>query len=205
MPQKKTRIVFFGDSITQLGAERGGFIRKIDSMANLENKSQNYELIGAGVSGNKVYDLYLRMDSDVLMKHPDVVIIYIGVNDVWHKISSGTGTDANKFEAFYNAMLKKFQQNNIKIILCTPAVIGEKTDNTNQQDGDMNRYANIVRDIATKNNLLLINLRKEFMDYNKQNNPENKESGILTRDRVHLNERGNQLVADLMWRVIKSL
>src|SRR5262252_5791200 len=117
MCQKKTRIVFFGDSITQLGAERGGFIRKIDSMANLENKSQNYELIGAGVSGNKVYDLYLRMDSDVIMKHPDVVIIYIGVNDVWHKVTAGTGTDANKFEAFYNALVRKFQQNNIKIIL----------------------------------------------------------------------------------------
>jgi lysophospholipase L1-like esterase len=101
-------------------------------------------------------------------------------------------------------MLKKFKANNIKVILCTPAVIGEKTDNTNQQDGDMNRYANIVRDIATKNNVPLIDLRKEFMDYNKQYNPENKESGILTRDRVHLNERGNQLVADLMWKMIKS-
>src|SRR3954466_7276152 len=99
--QKKTRVIFFGDSITQLGANRGGFITKIDSMSRLENKSDKYDFIGAGVSGDKVYDLYLRLDSDVLAKEPDVVIIYIGVNDVWHKASSGTGTDANKFEAFY--------------------------------------------------------------------------------------------------------
>ena len=204
MPQKKTRIVFFGDSITQLGAQAGGFIRRIDSMARLENKGENYELIGAGISGNKVYDLYFRMDSDVIMKNPDVVIIYIGVNDVWHKVSSGTGTDANRFELFYNGMLKKFKEKNIRCILCTPAVIGEKTDNTNQQDGDMNRYANIVRDIAKKNNLPLIDLRNEFMNYNKANNPENKEQGILTRDRVHLNDKGNQLVAELMWKMIKS-
>jgi lysophospholipase L1-like esterase len=205
MPQKKTRIVFFGDSITQEGAEKAnGFIRKIDSMVKVENRSQNYELVGAGISGNKVYDLYFRMDSDVIMKNPDVVIIYIGVNDVWHKLGSGTGTDANRFELFYNGMLKKFKEKNIRCILCTPAVIGEKTDNTNQQDGDMNRYANIVRDIARKNNLPLIDLRNEFMNYNKANNPENKESGILTRDRVHLNERGNQLVAELMWKVIKG-
>jgi lysophospholipase L1-like esterase len=203
--QKKTRIIFFGDSITQLGANPGGFITRIDSMSKLENKNDQFEFIGAGVSGNKVYDLYLRMDDDVLAKDPDVVIIYIGVNDVWHKASSGTGTDANKFEAFYNAILKKLKDKNIKVILCTPAVIGEKTDNTNQQDGDMNKYANIVRDIAKKNNLPLIDLRKEFLDYSKQNNPDNKESGILTRDRVHLNERGNQLVADLMWKAIKSL
>jgi lysophospholipase L1-like esterase len=204
MPQKKTRIVFFGDSITEGGAAAGGFIRKIDSMAKLENKSANYELIGAGVSGNKVYDLYFRMDSDVIAKKPDVVMIFIGVNDVWHKVGSGTGTDANRFELFYNGMLKKFKANNIKVILCTPAVIGEKTDNTNQQDGDMNRYANIVRDIATKNNLPLIDLRKEFMDYNRQKNPENKDRGILTRDGVHLNGTGNQFVADLMWKVIKT-
>ena len=150
-------------------------------------------------------DLYLRMDEDVMAKDPDVVIIYIGVNDVWHKTSSGTGTDANKFEAFYNAILKKLKDRSIKVILCTPAVIGEKYDFTNQQDGDMNRYANIVRDIAKKNDLPLIDLRKEFLDYSKQNNPDNKESGILTRDRVHLNERGNQLVADLMWKAIKEI
>jgi len=43
------------------------------------------------------------------------------------------------------------------------------------------------------------------MNYNKQNNPDNKESGILTTDRVHLNDKGNQLVADEMWKVLKTL
>ena len=203
--QKKTKIIFFGDSITQAGAAAGGFILKIDSMSRLENKNDQFEFVGAGVSGDKVYDLYLRMDDDVLAKTPDVVIIYIGVNDVWHKTSSGTGTDANKFEAFYNAVLKKLKDRNIKAILCTPAVIGEKTDNTNQQDGDMNLYANIVRNLSKKNNLPLIDLRKEFLEYGSKYNPENKDRGILTRDRVHLNEKGNQLVADLMWKAIKSL
>jgi lysophospholipase L1-like esterase len=174
-------------------------------LSRLENKKDQFEFVGAGVSGDKVTDLYLRMDNDVLSKAPDVVIIYIGVNDVWHKASSGTGTDANKFEAFYNAMLQKLRDKNIKAILCTPAVIGEKTDNTNQQDGDMNLYANIVRDIAKKNSLPLIDLRKEFLEYDAKSNPENKDRGILTRDRVHLNERGNALVADLMWKAIKSL
>jgi len=205
MPQKKTRIVFFGDSITQQGAAPGGFITKIDSLCKLENKTGQFEFIGSGVSGNKVYDLYLRMEDDVLAKNPDVVVIYIGVNDVWHKLSSGTGTDADKFERFYNAILNKFKEKNIKVILCTPAVIGEKTDFTNQQDGDMNRYSNIVRNIAQKNNLPLVDLHKEFLEYGKQNNPENKESGILTKDRVHLNERGNQLVANEMWKAIKGM
>jgi len=204
MPQKKKRVIFFGDSITQQGAEPGGFVTRIDSFCKVENKAAQYEFIGAGISGNKVYDLYLRLDDDVLAKNPDVVVIFIGVNDVWHKVSAGTGTDADKFERFYNAILKKLKEKNISVILCTPAVIGEKIDDTNQQDGDMNRYANIVRDIARKNNLPLVDLRQKFLDYNKQYNHENKEAGILTKDRVHLNAKGNQLVAEEMWKAIKA-
>jgi lysophospholipase L1-like esterase len=174
-------------------------------MCKVENKSGQFEFIGSGIGGNKVYDLYLRLDDDVLARNPDVVVIYIGVNDVWHKVSSGTGTDADKFERFYNAILKKLKDRNITVILCTPAVIGERTDFSNQQDGDMNRYSDIIRGIAKRNKLPLVDLRQLFLDYNKQNNPENKESGILTRDRVHLNAKGNQLVADEMWKAIKSL
>jgi lysophospholipase L1-like esterase len=86
--------------------------------------------------------------------------------------------------------------------LCTPATIGEKTDFSNQQDGDMNNYSNIIRGLAAKNNLPLVDLRKEFLEYNLKNNPENKDRGILTTDRVHLNELGNQFVADKMLPVI---
>jgi len=205
MPQKKKRVIFFGDSITQQGVEPGGYVNRIDSMCRMENRSSQYEFIGAGIGGNKVYDLYLRMDSDVLAKNPDVVVIYIGVNDVWHKASYGTGTDPDKFEKFYNAIIKKLQQKRISVILCTPAVIGEKTDFTNQQDGDLNRYSVIIRNLAAQNNLPLVDLRKKFLDYNKQYNAENKEQGILTRDRVHLNAKGNQLVAEEMWKILKGL
>jgi lysophospholipase L1-like esterase len=203
--QKKTKVIFFGDSITQAGVQAGGYIVRIDSICKLEGAGDKYEFIGAGIGGNKVYDLYLRMESDVLAKNPDVVIIYIGVNDVWHKSTSGTGTDADKFEKFYQAIIDKLKAKNIKVILSTPAAIGEKTDFSNPQDGDMNEYSNIIRRIASKNNLPLVDLRKTFLEYDLKNNPENKDRGILTTDRVHLNANGNQLVADAMWKVIINL
>jgi len=204
-PQKKQRVIFFGDSITEQGARPGGYVSRIDSMCKLEKKSDAYEFVGAGVSANKVYDLYLRLEDDVLNKDPDVVVIYIGVNDVWHKASAGTGTDADKFERFYNAIIKKIKEKNSKIILVTPAVIGEKTDYTNQLDGDLNRYSKIIRNIAATNKLPLVDLRQRFLEYSKANNPQNAERGILTTDRVHLNDRGNQLVADEVWKAIKAL
>lgn len=206
--QKKTKIIFLGDSITELGVKNDkyrGYIVRMDSMLKTEKKDDEYELIGSGISGNKVYDLYLRLEEDVLEKNPDVVVIYVGVNDVWHKTLLGTGTDADKFEKFYQAIINKLKTKGIRVIVCTPAVIGEKTDMSNPLDGDLNRYSNIIRDLAKKNNLTVIDLRKKFLDYLKDNNPKNEEKNILTYDRVHMNEKGNQLIADQMWKVIRDL
>src|SRR4030095_13030630 len=102
--QKKTRVIFFGDSITQMGINPGGYIALLQDSLNKRSLSSQYELIGSGIGYNKVYDLYLRMDSDVMVKHPDKVFIWIGVNDVGHKRSAGTGTDADKFEKFYDTI-----------------------------------------------------------------------------------------------------
>ncbi len=194
--QKPTRIVFFGDSITDAGAKPGGYIMRLQQELTDKGQAANYELIGSGIGGNKVYDLYLRMDSDVLAKNPDEVFIWIGVNDVWHKASYGTGTDADKFEKFYVAIIRKLEAKNIRVVLCTPAAIGEKTDFTNQQDGDLNRYSQIIRSLAKDYHCGLLDWREIFHTYSLANNPGNKESGILTADRVHLNDAGNQLVAD---------
>ncbi len=195
---KPKRVVFFGDSITQAGIKPGGYIDRLKSMV----PADQYELVGAGIGGNKIYDLFLRMDEDVLAKQPDVVVIWVGVNDVWHKATSGTGTDPDKFVRFYEAVVKKFQAANVRVVLCTPAAIGEKNDMTNQQDGDLNQYSQFIRDLAKRQNLPLVDLRKAFQDYNLKNNPENKDRGILTADRVHLNEAGNQFVADQMKSVL---
>jgi lysophospholipase L1-like esterase len=200
--QQKQRIVFFGDSITQAGVQPKGYITVLGELMKQKGIADKYELVGAGISGNKVYDLYLRVEDDVLAKNPQTVVIWVGVNDVWHKRTSGTGTDADKFERFYNALIKKLKDKNINVILSTPAAIGEKTDYTNELDGDLNRYAAMIRQIAQKNNCQLVDLRKAFLDYNLANNKENRESGILTTDRVHLNEKGNQVVAEEMLKVL---
>jgi lysophospholipase L1-like esterase len=202
--QKKQRVVFFGDSITQAGVEAGGYITKIGEQLSKKGAAAQYELLGAGISGNKVYDLYLRLESDVLAKNPDIVVIWVGVNDVWHKTSHGTGTDADKFQKFYVAIINKLQAKNIRVIVTTPAAIGERTDNSNPQDGDLNFYSNIIRRVAKEKGCGLVDLRKTFLEYNRAHNTDNKESGILTTDRVHLNEAGNTVVAEEMLKALQA-
>lgn len=190
-------VIFFGDSITEQALQPKGYITVLDSIVNGKNKPR-YILTGKGISGNKVYDLYLRMEKDVLVYKPAIVFIYIGVNDVWHKQLLRTGTDADKFERFYVAIVKKFAEQKIKTVLCTPAVIGEKWDGNNAMDADLNKYSGIIRTLAKTYNCPLVDLRTAFTNYYITHNPDNKDKGILTTDGVHLNDAGNALVAQQM-------
>lgn len=199
MTKNPKKVIFFGDSITQAGVQGNGYI----NLLKKEVDPANFELIGAGIGGNKVYDLYLRLEDDVLNKKPDLVFIYVGINDVWHKLGAKTGTDYDKYLKFYQALITKIQNNGAKVVLCTPTVIGEKKDGDNEVDGDLNKYAAGVRELAAKNNLPLCDLRKAFMAYEAANNTENKEKGVLTTDKVHLNDVGNKLVADTMLPFLK--
>lgn len=203
MQEGKKRIVFFGDSITELGVKKGGYIDLLNNKITNNGQANQYELIGAGIGGNKIYDLFLRMDKDVLNKEPNVVVIWVGVNDVWHKSMMGTGTDYDKFGLFYDAVVKKIQVKGAKVVLVTPAVIGERFDQSNPQDGELNLYSNWIRKYAAEKQIALVDCRKLFLDYSTKNNTKNADKGILTYDRVHLNDAGNQLVADAVWEAIK--
>jgi lysophospholipase L1-like esterase len=199
MKKKPKKVVFFGDSITQQGAKGGGYINLLKKQVD----SNKFQLLGAGIGGNKVYDLYLRIEEDVISKKPDLVIVYVGINDVWHKLGARTGTDYDKYLKFYQAIINKLQAAGSKVVLCTPSVIGEKKEGSNEVDADLTKYAAGIRELAAKNNLPLCDLRKAFMDYEAKNNPEDKEKGILTTDKVHLNATGNQLVAEQILPFIK--
>ena len=205
IPPNSKKVLFFGDSITYNGTSwEGAYINLISRYAK-ESGISDAEFIGSGVPGDRVTDLYLRMEKDVLSQNPDIVVIFIGVNDIWHKILSGTGTDYKKFGLFYDALVKRLQNQNIQVMLCTPSTIGEKKDFTNECDGDLNKYSQWIRNYAVENNIPLVDLRKAFLDYEVKNNTENKEKGVLTADGVHLKPEGSKLVANEMWKKLKEV
>ena len=189
------KIAFLGDSITQGGAGKNGYIWVIEQALAAQQAEKKIELVKAGISGNKVPDLQRRVEKDVISKKPTIVFIYIGINDVWHW-DSGKGTTKENFESGLLDVIKRIQDAGAMVVLATPSVIGEKTDGTNKHDGNLDAYADISRKIAKENNLVLCDLRKAFLDHLKENNKANKESGILTGDRVHLNAAGNKFVAN---------
>lgn len=201
----KQRVIFFGDSITEQGMQLNGYISQINRKIEADYLVKKYQTIGAGISGNRVYDLYLRIEKDVLSKSPTITVVYIGINDVWAKNKTGTGLDIERYEQFYRAVLVKLLSSNSKVVLCTPSLIGELKDKANAQDEDLDLYSNVVRKLVTEYHLYLCDLRNVFTNYLQEYNYENVAEGLLTTDGVHLNEEGNKLVATYLWETIKSI
>lgn len=200
--KKNDRIVFLGDSITAAGIKENGYITLSSQAITKAYPKLGIEVIGAGISGHKVPDCQKRLDRDVLQKKPTVVVIYIGINDVWHwslpkRGGKGfrQGTTPEQFESGLKDMIAKINAIGARVILCTPTVIGEKPDGSNPDDKRLDEYADISRKVARETKSQLLDLRAACIGYLKQHNPENAERGILTGDRVHMNEKGNHFLA----------
>ena len=163
---------------------------------------QKFEIVGAGKQGNKIYDLYLRLDSEILPQSPQTVVIWAGLNDIYHKQLFGTGTDADRFESFYELLVQRLKSAKIEVVVCTPAVIGENTDYSNPFDTQLLQYADIVRNVSATHDLKLVDLRKVFLQYNLEHNTGNLQAGILTTDGINLSDTGNIVVAEAIWKVL---
>ena len=220
-----TKVVFLGDSITEagiydkeVGVPSGDTLifPKYTGFITLLKKDieDDIELIGKGVSGDKVSNLLERYKKDVLSLNPDIVFIYIGINDVWHKYSFGTGTDIIFYENGLRKIIADIKNKGARVILCTPTVIGENKgeftlvnefkdiETMEIMNGDLDAYSDVIRKLASELNTDLLDLREIFMNYISENNPNNESSGITTYDGVHLNDLGNKLIADEMLRFI---
>lgn len=192
-------IVFLGDSITEQGALPGGYVTLVSQDVAKAYPGRSIQVIGAGISGNKVPDCQKRLEKDVLQKNPTVVFVYIGINDVWHwDMANLRGTTKEDFESGLHDLIGRINDAGARVIMCTPTVIGEKTDGTNKQDAMLEEYAAISRKVAKETGAQMLDLRKACLDYLKKNNTANLHKGVLTVDGVHLNPAGNRFVADLM-------
>jgi lysophospholipase L1-like esterase len=197
------RILFLGDSITEQGVQPHGYVTLLRERLTARYPDLALEIIGAGISGNKVTDLDKRLSTDVIAKKPTIVVIYIGINDVWHwALPNHSGTTKEEYERLLRNIIARIRYAGSEVVLCTPSVIGEKADSTNSQDAMLDQYSAISRKIAFDQGLRLCDLRKAFFAYLALHNKENNEKSILTVDGVHLNDAGNKLVADELQRFL---
>lgn len=189
---RDARIAFLGDSITQAGAQPGGYVDQLrEALLAAHPKAH---VIAAGISGHRVPDLLRRYRADVIQEKATTVFVYIGINDVWHS-EQGRGTHINEYEKGLRELVRNLKESGASVVLATPTVIGEKRGAANNLDAMLDRFAAVSRTVAAEEGAVLCDLRRAFQIYLEAFNPGNVERGILTTDGVHLTPLGNQLVA----------
>jgi lysophospholipase L1-like esterase len=203
------KIAFMGDSITQAGARKNGYINLVMDALNKEGLKLTH--VAAGKSGNKSNDMLARLDKSVISKNPDWMTLSCGVNDVWHfTLRLGTrtfeGVSLEDYKKNIRQIIDKAEAADIKVVILTSTMIGE--DPEKETNITLAPYNDFLREIAKEKKLPLADLSKDmhaelkeipdvagkakmFGDPKYQRKIQNK----LTSDGCHMNKLGNIMMA----------
>ena len=206
------KILFFGDSITDMGRDKGqgaeiysfgaGYPHVVASALYGENP-EKYHVVNRGISGNRVVDLYARIKCDVWNENPDVLSILIGVNDVWHEINRQNGVELDRYRKVYEMLIEDTLRTlpAVKIILCEPFVLkGSATEENFDKFTAVYDYAKVVKEIAKKYNLHFLPLQEKFNAAAAKYSAEK-----YLYDGVHPAIAGATLIADEWLKLFKKI
>jgi len=201
--QDMDRIVFAGDSVTDMGSEKPvgeglfdntgrGYVRVIENMLSTWYPEIRVRVTNSGISGNTSRDLFARFDRDVTELKPDWVSILIGINDVWRQFDCPAMADAacspEEYEQNMRSMLDRLRGRVKGIFICTPYYM-----EPNREDfmrARMDDYSAICRKLADEYGAILVDFQKMYEDYCKI-----RHSSYIAWDRVHPNQVGATLMA----------
>ena len=135
------KILFQGDSVTDAGRDRNdpsdmgnGYPRYASAMIQDSYPDIDFEFVNLGISGNRTEHLVARLESDFVEIQPDIVSIFIGVNDVWHHYAfEFVETTDEQFEANYRCVLDAIKsRTNARILMIQPFLL-ETVDPAKQE------------------------------------------------------------------------
>ena len=185
--QNGQKIAFMGDSITANGwGHSTGYVNLVVSA--LKTNGVTVTPIPAGVSGETSKNMLARLDRDVLGKKPDWMTLSCGVNDVWHGANGGVPLD--QYKTNITSIVDQAKAAGIKVVILTSTPIGE--DLTAANTVKLADYNAFLKDLATKENCPLADLNAGMQEGLKA---KTLPGNYLTADGVHMNPRGDQIMA----------
>ncbi|MGB7710219.1 MAG: SGNH/GDSL hydrolase family protein [Microcoleus sp.] len=202
----KRKIVTIGDSITEAGKYPGGYVWLLQRYLNDLYPDRAIEIINAGISGHKATDMQARFQKDVIDKKPDLVMINVGVNDVWHAFfdfqnqqfypqgNLPTGVSLAEYREKLTQMVEAAKAAGIRVVLLSPTPIREVLDGP--ENRRLQEYIAAMREIGLQNKCLFIDLNAPFREvigtFQKH---AGKTLNLLAADGVHPNPSGYRIMA----------
>lgn len=199
-------ILFQGDSITDALRDREnfsnagcGYATMIEGELGLKHP-EKYKFLNRGIAGNRIADMYARLEKDVINLKPDYMSILIGSNDAWQEINYNTGASPEKYEKLYCMFLEETKEAlpDIKIMILEPFVLkGAGPVKTDEQEDlyplfrkAIEKRAEAAYRVAERFSLPFVELQAKF---DSAYNPENPTYWL--KDGVHPTAAGHALIA----------
>jgi len=206
-------ILFQGDSITDAGRDRknmsfnhpaalgSGYAYLAAADLLYKHPSKNFKIYNKGISGNKVYQLAERWDSDCLELKPNILSILIGVNDFWHMLN---GRYDGTIETYRNDYIKLLERTknalpDVKLIIGEPFAVNRIKAVNDKWFPAFNEYRHAAREIAQRFNAVFVPYQSVF-DKAEKSAP----GSYWTGDGVHPTIAGARLMAEAWLNAVKG-
>ena len=201
--QHMDRIVFAGDSVTDMGSQcpvgegladrlGRGYVRVVDSLLAAAYPEVYVRVTNSGISGDTSRDLLARFERDVIALRPDWISICIGVNDVWRQFDSPALSDQHVLPEEYRENMTKMIAASRRaakgVFILSPYYIEPNPEDPMRRR--MDEYGTICRELAAANGCVFVDFQKMFADYCAH-----RHSTFIAWDRVHPNQVGATLMA----------
>ena len=201
--QNMDRIVFSGDSVTDMGSANPvgeglfdnvghSYVRIIENMLAVYYPEIKIRVTNSGISGNTSRDLLARFDRDVVDLNPDWVSICIGINDVWRQFDSPAIPDCHVMPDEYaknlETMILKVKDKVKGVFVLTPYIMEPNSED--MMRSRMNEYVQICSDLAQKYGCIFVDFQKMYEDYCRI-----RHSSYIAWDRILPNQIGATLMA----------
>lgn len=206
-------VCFLGDSITA----RGSTQTIISDYYLTRFPDRTIRFVNAGRSGDSAGGALGRLQEDVIAKKPTSVTFMLGMNDV-NRGSYVANPDANKkaqqqqalggYKANMEQVVARIraEANEPKLIFMTPSPFDQTVvlDKDNNQPGcndGLGRCAELVRELAAKNNGTVVDFHGPMTALNLEQQKKDPKWTIIGGDRVHPGPPGHLMMA---WLFLKT-
>lgn len=196
-------LLFIGDSITDCGRREDpqelghGYVRLLAEHHAAHEPTAT--VINRGIGGHKVADLVERFGPDCLDLAPDLVTIFVGVNDSWHRYTRGEHVSEEAFEQDYRRLLDQLAAAapTAPVVLVIPFV-ADVDEERARIHADLDGKVAIIRRLAGAYGHRLVDLEAMLAHALAVGHT----PASIAEDGVHPTPAGHRLIADAWLDVV---
>ena len=192
-------VLFIGDSITdvdfnaRMNDEIGGkYNYPLQVSDELSKSHRNLKFFYKGIASNRSYHVYDRLTADCIDLKPDVIILFIGVNDAWENyVPENYPPLLRPLEPHMKEIYRRIKAElpSARLITLLPFLI-----DTMEEKAPFHKvlddYIKRLYDLALGNADEIIDLQSAFYEEQKLTEPY-----LLSHDGVHPTEKGHSVIA----------